>query len=88
MTTSILPDIPFGPAFIDAYWEHYIAWGQQCFEAGCKSHAASGPVGHVYSMEALVPGGKRVVHAALRRDLPDGAVLYSTPQASEQESQQ
>jgi len=33
-----LPAIPFGPAFIDAYREHYLAWGEQCFDAGRASN--------------------------------------------------
>ncbi|WP_338881494.1 hypothetical protein WHX56_13920 [Achromobacter veterisilvae] len=39
-------------------------------------------VGHVYSMEALVPGGRRVQHAKFNRCLPDGTLLYTGPRAS------
>ncbi|OZI59908.1 hypothetical protein [Bordetella genomosp. 11] len=36
-------------------------------------------VGHVFTMEALTPGGGMKCHAALHRDLPSGTLLYLAP---------
>jgi hypothetical protein len=41
---------------------------------------SSEPVGHVFTMEALTPGGSVKCHAALTRDLPAGTLLYTHPQ--------
>lgn len=50
-------------------------------EAGIKQPARSAdPVGEVYTMEALVPGGGVRCHVSLKRELPAGAKLFITPQ--------
>ncbi|MBY4947046.1 hypothetical protein K6V92_10490 [Cupriavidus respiraculi] len=45
------------------------------------------PVGHVYSMEALVPGASRQYHAQLYVNLPVGTKLYAAPQPSEKQAE-
>ncbi|HYG43191.1 MAG TPA: hypothetical protein VEA17_09745 [Bordetella sp.] len=40
---TVLPEVPFGPAFIDAYREHYLAWGRDCYAAGAKLREAGEP---------------------------------------------
>lgn len=52
------------------------------FAALASAPVAGEAVGHVYSMEALVPGGRRVQHAKFNRCLPDGTLLYTGPRAS------
>lgn len=37
------------------------------------------PIGHVYTMEALVPGGGVRYHAELYRPIPSGTKLYTSP---------
>ena len=41
------------------------------------------PVGSVYTMEALVPGGREVHHVSLYMPLPAGTKLYAAPQPPE-----
>lgn len=41
------------------------------------------PVGSVYTMEALVPGGREVQHVSLYMPLPAGTKLYAAPQPPE-----
>lgn len=43
------------------------------------SAVAAEPVGEVYTMEALVPGGGVKHHVALRKPLPAGTKLYAAP---------
>lgn len=43
----------------------------------------SEPVGSVYTMEALVPGGREVQHVSLYMPLPAGTKLYAAPQPPE-----
>ncbi|WP_371355555.1 hypothetical protein ACA087_00560 [Pseudomonas chlororaphis] len=46
-----------------------------------KAQPQGEPVGHVYTMEALVPGGSVRHHAELYRSLPSGTKLYASPPA-------
>jgi len=38
------------------------------------------PAGSVYTMQALVPGGREVAHVSLRQPLPAGTLLYTAAQ--------
>lgn len=53
------------------------------FHAVQASRAAlsAEPVASVYTMEALVPGGREVPHVTLHKPLPAGTKLYAAPQA-------
>lgn len=44
--------------------------------------SAEEPVGVVFTIEAIMPGGKPVSHVNLNRDLPAGTKLYAEPQGS------
>jgi hypothetical protein len=53
--------------------------------AQAKAAPQAEPVGSVYTMEPLVPGGEIVSHARLFHSLPGGTQLYTHPPAPDAE---
>lgn len=72
----------------DELTERYLTKGEQrAWETWQASRAAlsAEPVASVYTMEALVPGGREVSHVRLHKPLPAGTTLYAAPQPAAQE---
>lgn len=62
-----------------AGWEAARKYFDRFLDAG-KTMPAQEPVGEVFTMEALVPGGNVKYHALLKKPLPAGTKLYDHPQ--------
>jgi hypothetical protein len=51
-------------------------------DSSVRCNCGAEPVGEVYTMEALVPGGGVKHHVTLHRPLPAGTKLYTAPAAA------
>lgn len=56
------------------------AWVHLAWQAARALPAGIEPAASVYTMEALVPGGREVAHVSLRQPLPAGTALYTAAQ--------